>query len=518
MDKLPLALTIDLGTQSLRASLIDTTGNIVAIVKKPYKPPYVSEQKGYAEQDADFYWEYAVDAMTQLCANNKDKLDRIVGATVTSFRDSAVLLDANYKPVRKVILWCDERTAEAKEKLPWLHRAAFAIVGMTDTIELNRKRTMAHWIKENEPSNWSKTKKYVNISTYMTYKLTGVLADSPSGMTGHYPIYYKGKKWYKDGALKGRIFGIPNSMCPALVQSGEVIGCITDEVAEKVGLPKGIKLYATGSDKGCETIGLGALSRDIAAISYGTASTVEVSNQKYYEPEKFLPSYSAAVPGWYNMDVQVYRGYWMINWFAKEFAKEDIEDATIEKMTVEEVLNESLAEIPPGSDGLVLQPYWGPALSRPLGKGAIVGFSSVHTRHHLYRAIIEGIAYALREGLESIENSQGHKVKEIMISGGGSQSDLICQITADVFGLNVSRVQTYETTSLGAATAVLYAAGEFSTIEEAEAAMSHIKDTFIPNELAHQQYEYLYKKVYLQMFPHLKDVYKQISTYDKKYK
>ena len=518
MSNNPLALTIDFGTQSLRASLIDKKGNIVAIVKHKYDPVYHSPQKGYAEQDADFYWECCISALKELAKNHQDKLDSIIGATVTTFRDSAVLLDANYKPIRSVILWLDQRMAKAKERIPTLHAIAFKLVGMENTITLNRKRTMAHWIKENQPQVWLKTKKYVNVSTYFIYKLTGRLADSPSGVTGHYPINFKQRQWYKEGALKGRIFGIPNRMLCELVNPCDLIGTIKDDVADATGLPRGIKLYASGSDKGCETLGLGALSRDVAAISYGTASTVEVSNKKYHEPETYLPAYGAVVPGWYNMEVQIYRGYWMIGWFTKEFAQKEALQAEIQSTAVEELLNHNLYTVPPGSDGLVLQPYWGPGLKRPLAKGAIVGFSDIHTREHMYRAIIEGIAYALREGLEGIEKSQRHKVKEIRISGGGSQNDAICQITADVFGLPVSRVQSIEATSLGAATSIFYACGEFKTIEEGMESMCHIKDTFTPDHLANQQYQYLYKKVYLKMFPQLNDVYKDLKRYDNKFK
>ena len=178
-------------------------------------------------------------------------------------------------------------------------------------------------------------------------------------------------------------------------------------------------------------------------------------------------------------------------------------------MAVEELLNSKLWTIPPGSDGLVLQPYWGPGLSRPLAKGAIIGFSDVHTRAHLYRAIIEGIAYALREGLEGIEKSQKHKVKEIRISGGGSQSDAICQ-------LPVSRVQTFETTSLGAAIATFVALGEYSSVEEATEKMSRVSSTFMPDETAHKKYNYLYNKVYVKMFPQLNKLYKDIKKFDKK--
>ena len=207
----------------------------------------------------------------------------------------------------------------------------------------------------------------------------------------------------------------------------------------------------------------------------------------------------------------------MLSWFSKNFASELIDESRIQSMAVEEILNKRLSNIPPGSDGLVLQPYWGPGLRRPLAKGGIIGFSDIHTREHLYRAIIEGIAYALKEGLESIEKSQRCKVKELRISGGGSQSDAICQITADIFNLPVSRVQTYETTSLGAAIATFVAIGEYKTVEEAMAAMSHKTQTFVPNKDAVSQYEDLYRKVYLKMYPQLKDVYRDLNKFTKRY-
>lgn len=516
MSTNPLALTIDIGTQSTRTTLIDKKGNILFIAKQKYTPVYLSPKKGYAEQDPNFYWEYIKTCLKELTSKCADKLNDIVGATITAFRDSSVQLDKDLKPIRNCILWLDQRTSSAKEKIPGIYNFLFRLVGMTDTIELNRKRTIAHWLKEYEPETWKKTYKYVNISGYLTYLLTGNLVDCCSSVTGHYPINFKKRQWYKDGALKGCIFGIPNSMLCELKQPGEVLGIIQDSVAEECGLPKGIKLYASGSDKACETIGLGALSRDIGAISYGTASTIEVSNKKYHEPEPFLPAYPAAVPNFYNMEVQVYRGYWMLTWFSKEFASELIDEAKIQSLAVEELLNEQIKNIQPGSDGLVLQPYWGPGLSRPLSNGSIIGFSDVHTRGHLYRAIIEGIAYALREGLEGIEKSQHHKVKSLMISGGGSQSEVICQITADIFGLPVSRVQTFETSSLGAAAAVFVATKEFDSVNDAISAMSHKSDTFYPNPEAEQKYNYLYKNAYLKMYPKLKNIYKDITNYRKK--
>ena len=516
MIKDPLVLTLDFGTQSLRVSLTNDKGVIENIERCKYEPPYYSESYGYAEQDPDYYWEAAKETVKKLTTNAKDKLDRIIGATITTFRDTSVQLDRDLKPLRKSILWLDQRLAKGKEKLPFWHWMIFTLIGMKPTIILNRARTVAHWLKENERDTWNRTYKYVNISTYLNYKMTGNLVDSCASVVGHYPINFKARKWYKTSHLKARIFGIPERMLCELRQPGEVLGVIKDSIAEELGLPFGIKVYATGSDKACETVGLGALSSDVAAISYGTASSISVSNEKYHEPEPFLPAYPAAVPSWYNMEVQIYRGYWMLTWFSKEFAHDLDKEATKKKAPIEELLNTKLSSVPPGSNGLIVQPYWGPGLSRPLARGGIIGFSDIHTRAHLYRSIIEGIAYSLKEGLESIERSQRKRVKEIRVSGGGSQSDDICQITADIFNLPVSRVQTFETTSLGASVAVFCATGHFKTVEEATKNMSHISKTFYPNEIAKKEYEFLYKNIYVKMYPQLKGIYKDINKFSKR--
>ena len=172
----------------MRTALINKAGEIVYLSKKAYKPVSFAIKTGYAEQFADFYWDNLVECLKKLSKESLENLNDIVAMTVTTFRDSAVLLDENNKPLRPVILWMDQRLARADEKLPLMHRFAFKLVGMMDTVTMNRTRTAAHWIRENEPEIWAKTKKYVNISTYINYRLTGELADYPGCLTGHYPL------------------------------------------------------------------------------------------------------------------------------------------------------------------------------------------------------------------------------------------------------------------------------------------------------------------------------------------
>ena len=514
--KEPLILTIDFGTQSVRAGLFNKKGETVALIKEKYEPPYHSPKPGYAEQDPDFYFASLCKATNKLVQENGDKMGDVLGIVMSFFRDSVVCLDKDNNVLRPAILWLDERRAEGKQKMPLLHRFLFKAIGMKPTIDLNMKRSMAQWIKENQPEIWAKTDKFMMISTYITMKLLGKYVDSPCSQAGHLPIDFKKGDWYKkpEKHLKGQIFGVNRERLCDLVPVGEVMGTITEEASKLTGLPVGLKMFAGGSDKSAETLGLGVIDDKTAAISYGTASTIEIPIKRYSDAEPFLPSYPAIVKGYYNLDVQVYRGYWMLNWFAKQFGLKAVDELVDEKEEIIK-LNQQMELIPPGSDGLVLQPYWGPGLRRPLAKGAIIGFADYHTKIHMYRAIVEGIAYCLKEGLELFEKKRlHHKIEKIRISGGGSQSDLICQITADIFGLPVSRIQTFECSSLGCALAGFIAAGEFKSVEEAAKAMVHQSDEFIPNPDNVKRYKYLFENVYMPMYPSLKNIYFNVKKYN----
>lgn len=514
----PLILTIDFGTQSVRAGLFNKKGETVDLVQIKYDPPYFSSKPGYAEQDPNFYYEKLCEATKTLVKNNKERISDVLGMAMSFFRDSVVICDKDNKPLRPAILWLDERRADGKFKLPALSRAIFNLVGMKETIDLNMKRSMGQWLRENEPENYEKMDKFMMISTYVNMLLLGEYVDSPSCQAGHLPIDFKKGKFYsKDNHLKGQIFGVPvNKLC-RLVKQGDVVGTLCEKAAKDTGLPVGLKMLVTGSDKSAETLGLGCVDETVAAISYGTASTVEVSIDKYKDAEPFLPSYPAILNGKYNMDVQIYRGYWMLHWFEQQFGSKETLEAQLQKMSTLQVLNEKMLKIAPGSDGLILQPYWTPGLRRPLAKGAIIGWSDTHTYIHLYRSIIEGIGYALREGLEFFENKRlHHKVNEIRIAGGGSRSDAICQITADIFGLQISRVHTNECSSLGCAIAGFVCAGEFKDEKEAVKAMVRQGETFYPNKENHAKYDYLYKEVYLKMYPSLANTYKTLKNYEKK--
>ena len=508
----PLILTIDVGTQSVRASLFDKQGTCLSMEKESYEPAYYSSKPGYAEIDADEYFDYMSKAIRRLTEKKPNLVERIAGITIDTFRDSAVLLDAENKPLRPIILWLDSRMAKCEKKLPLWSRFLFALVGKTYTVEVNRRRSMMNWVKENEPEIFGKVAKYVNVSTYLIYRLTGKLVDTASSYSGHYPLDYKKGQFYKNPTkhLQGQVFSVrKDQLCP-LVEPGVPLGGLQADVAKDFGLPEGLPLLVAGSDKTCETLGVGVIDTSMAAISLGTAATIETTTRKYVESIKFLPSFMNVIPNSYNMDIQIYRGFWMVNWFLREFAAMQIDDLFAESDPAH--FNARINDVPPGCDGLVLQPFWGSPLDRPEVKGSMIGFSDGITREHIYRAIIEGIAFELcyDYGVLNHQLKGKFKPKEIRLSGGGAKSDEVCQIFADVFGIPTTRVQTIETSSLGAAIAGFLNLKEFASPEEAIASMVHKKDTFVPNPETHAIYDDIFKNAYLPLYPSLKKVYRYI--------
>jgi sugar (pentulose or hexulose) kinase len=509
----PLALTIDFGTQSVRVSIFNRQGEILAIKKQVYHPTYESSKPGYAEHNASFYWDNLKQVTLTLQKDHPDLLKQVTTAAMTAFRGTAIMLDQDKKPVRKVILWLDQRLAKF-EPFSLFHNIAYHFLGLYQTAKLNSRRTMARWVRQNEPETWKRVRYYVALSTYFNYLLTDQLTDSAANMIGHYPLDFITSKWYKPTHIKAAIFNIPLSMLVPLKKPGDLLGRITKKASAELGLPEGLPIYAAGPDKAAETLGTGCLTNDTANLSYGTSVSMTVPSKVYVEPEPFLPGYPSSLPNLYNIEVHINRGYWMISWFRDNFAHKETAEAMIDQMAVEEKLNQQMMKIPPGSEGLVLSPYWGPGLRRPEAKGAIVGWSDVHTKVHLYRAIVEGIAFGIQEGFLGMQKRLKHKVKEIRVSGGGSKSDAICQITADIFNLPVSRVQTNETSSLGTAIAAFLASGDFTSAEEAVASMVRVSKTFNPNPEAVKRYQYLYHKVYAKIYPKLLNLYRDLIKFN----
>lgn len=505
-------LSIDCGTQSLRAMIFSLTGELLAMKRVTFEP-YISLNPGWAEQDPEIYWEALKKACNSLKEENAEYFSQIAGVGVTTMRDSMVNVDKNGNTLRPLMVWLDQRKAKPVYKPGIGMKLLIWFIGMGDSIKKAQRDGKCNWIRQNQPEIWKKTYKYLQVSGFLNYRLTGEFKDSTASQIGHIPFDYKRQKWGNPKNLltfSAKLYPIEKEKLPELVLPGEIIGTITKTAGNETGLTENLPVVACGSDKGCETLGMGVLTNSIASLSFGTTATIQTTSKKYIEPIRFMPAYPAVFTGSFNPEVEIFRGFWMISWFKTEFAHKEIEEAKERGISEEEVLNELLSESPPGSMGLLVQPYWSPGLSQPSAKGAIIGFGDVHKKPHIYRAVIEGLVYALKEGKERIEKVSGTKIHRLAVSGGASQSDEICQIASDIFNLPVIRGRTAETSGLGAAILTAFGTGNYKTLDEAVGKMIQTKDEFHPNANHVKVYTLLYKKVYKKMYRKLEPFYHSI--------
>ena len=305
---------------------------------------------------------------------------------------------------------------------------------------------------------------------------------------------------------------IRREQLPELRKPGERLGQISAEASRHTGIPEGLPLIAAGADKACEVIGAGGVDPSTACLSYGTTATINTTRSKYLETIPLIPPYPSAIPDHFNTEVMIFRGFWMVSWFKQQFGLREMQRAKELGVAPETLFDELVNSVPAGSMGLMLQPYWSPGIREPglEAKGSIIGFGDVHTRAHLYRAILEGLAYALRQGKEKIEKRSGTKIVRLRVSGGGSQSDAAMQLTADIFGLPAERPHTYETSGLGAAIDCAVGLGLHPDFTTAIAAMTRVGEVFMPQAAAQQTYERLYQEVYQRMYKQLKPLYQSI--------
>ncbi len=506
-----LILAIDNGTQSVRALLFDLRGELVAESRVPIEP-YFSERPGWAEQHPGVYWEALCQACQTLWAESQVPQKAIKGVALTTQRGTVVNVDREGRPLRPAIVWLDQRRTEGLPPVGGLWGLAFKLARMSQTVAYLQAEAEANWIRTHQPEIWRQTHKYLFLSGYLTYRLVGRFVDSVGCQVGYVPFDYKRLKWAGSRDWKWQAVPMDPTLLPDLIPPTGPLGQITPQASQASGIPVGLPLIAAAADKACEVIGAGCLQPHVGCLSYGTTATINTTHKKYVEVIPLIPPYPAAVPGAYSLEVQVYRGYWMVSWFKREFGLREKLVAEKREVQPEELFDELVERVPPGSMGLTLQPYWSPGIKvpGPEAKGAIIGFGDVHTRAHIYRAILEGLAYALREGQERTERRSKVPITELRVVGGGSQSDAAMQITADLFGLPTARPHTYEASGLGAAIDAAVGLDLHPDFATAVREMTRTRDWFEPNPDNHRIYDGLYRRVYRRMYKQLKPLYKEI--------
>lgn len=509
--KRDLLLAIDVGTQSVRALLFDRSGAVVAKAQLPIEP-YRAPQPGWAEQDPELYWQVLVQVCQTLWAQSGVMSERVAALSVTTLRATLICVDEQGRPLRAAIVWLDQRRADGLPPLAPGWRLLLGLAGVSNLVDDVRREAEANWLAQHEPQIWRATRKFLFLSGYLAFRLTGDYVDAVASQVGYVPFDYRRQRWASAGDWRWRAFPVRPDQLPRLVAAGAGMGALSLSAAQSLGLPAGLPLIASGADKACEVLGCGLSAGREGALSLGTSATINTVQPRYLEVQSRLPAYPAAIPGAFNSEIQIHRGFWMVSWFKREFAQREEALALQRGVPVESLFDDLVRAVPAGSQGLTLQPYWSPGVRQPgpEAKGAIIGFGDVHTRAHLYRAILEGLAYGLRAGKETIERRLHAPLTRMVASGGGSQSDAAMQILADVFGMPVERPHTPETSALGAAINAAVGCGMYLDHASAVAAMCRCARRFEPDPASVALYDALYRDVYAPLYARLRPIYQRL--------
>lgn len=508
-------LVLDCGTQSIRSIVFDKFGKMLGFEKVKY-PSYITNDQGFVEIDADIIWECAIESVSKFRKSNPEVMKNVEAITIASQRSTSVFVDKEGKPLKNAISWMDTRKLEENYKISNVEKKIYKLMNVWDIVDSYNRGCPYHWVAVNEPEVMKKVHKLLFLSTYLNFKLTGLFRDCVTSAPGNISFSNKKLDWASPNDVEGKVFKVKQEHLFELVQPGELIGDLTEEASKSLHLPKGLKVIAGGSDKACETIGIGCFDESTVSVSLGSMVTVQTTTDKYLPLYKYGTVFPAAIEGKYTPELGITRGFWLVSWFIDEFAELERSESKDKQISIERVLNEKLDKVAPGSDGLLMQPYWMSDVRYPNASGTLIGLNDVHTRIHIYRALVEGLGYSIKEGINAVEAKTKTTVKAVGLSGGGSQSDILCQVLANILNKDLYVVQTHETTGLGAAMLGYINLGIYKDVEEAASNMIHSKKVYKPDPKIAETYESLFKEVYKLTYKRLQPVYKKMVEVGKR--
>ena len=490
-------LALDSGSQSSRALLFDSRGRVLARGQRAHAP-MLHPEPGAVEQDPQ-------DIRACLFGSVRDALEGwggdargIVGAALTTQRNVTLALDADGQPLRDAISWLDRRTADPL-KVPSLPlRALFRLLGDEAIVSRLLCKSVPRQWQQRDPELLEQVRHVVPLEAWLHHELTGELATAPGGLIGVWPMDMRGRT-LSEQPLMHRLLGFQSQWLPRVVEVGQEVGAITAAAAVETGLPEGLPLFAVGGDKQAEALGAGVRlgGWEVFAVSLGTASSVTMAWPQPTQSRSYRwITNVAAEPGAWALEYMVFRGMWTAAWFARNFAR-DLEQAAQEAgLPVEALLVREAEAAPAGADGLMIWPRWSPSIQHPEEAGTLVGLRETHSRGHVFRALLEGIAYDLRRGADILRDATGADPREVRVGGGGARSDLVVQIVADVLGLPVRRPPMAELSALGAAVVAGVGAGMFGDFDTAVEAMVSLGPLVQPDPSRRAVYDRAYAEAY----------------------
>jgi xylulokinase len=480
-------LGLDVGTGGSRAVVINTQGQIIAAATIEHTP-FASPRIGWAEQDARDWWSASAAAVRAVLGTDGVRAEEIGAVGFSGQMHGAVLLDERDDPLRPAIIWCDQRT-DAECRALTENLGASRLIELTSNPALtNFTLTKMLWVREHEPALWQQVRSLLLPKDYVRLRLTGDRATDVADASGTLLFNVTDRVWSEEMLAATEIDA---RVLPHVYESIEVTGSVSSTGAEATGLRPGTPVVAGAGDQAAGAVGMGIVHPGAVSATIGTSGVVfAATDRPALDPKGRVHTFCHAVPDrWHVMGVTQGAGL-SLRWFRDQFGAgvSDGRDSY-------ERLMEEAASVPAGADGLLWTPYLmgerTPHLD-PHARASLVGLTASHTRAHVVRAILEGVAFSLRDTFQ-IFNEMNVPVETIRIGGGGARSHVWRQIQADVYGQTVETVEAEEGAAYGAALLAGVGGGAWASVDEACAATVRAASQFSPNpaavELMSRQYE-----------------------------
>lgn len=470
-----VVIGLDVGTSGTKAVAVNESGKVIASALVEY--PLYSPKPNWAEQDPADWRRASFEALHRLAHDPKVVASEVAAIGLTGQMHGSVFLDSGNRVLRNALLWCDQRTAKQCDDITSKVGAQRLIEMVCNPALTGFTAPKILWLRENEPSIYDKVAKVLLPKDYIRLELTGEFATDVADASGTLLFDVTKRMWHKELMS---ILDIPADFVPRAFEGPEITGRLTKQAAEATGLPAGIPVVAGGGDQAAGGVGCGIVRRGVLSSTVGTSGVVFAFSDKItLDPQGRVHTFCHSVPGkWHVMGVVLSAGG-SLRWFRDALCQNEKAVASITGKDPYEYITASAESVPIGCEGLTFLPYLTGERTPHKdadAKGAFIGLSLRHTRGHMARAVLEGVAFAMRDSLE-IMREMGVPITQVRASGGGAKSAFWRQMQADVNNTPLVTTNVDEGPAFGAALLASVGAGIFKTVEEACDASIQVVDT-----------------------------------------
>jgi xylulokinase len=503
-------LGLDIGTTGSRAVIINESGAVCSAASADHAP-MTQHQHTWAEQEPEDWWRAAQEAIRAALAQGKISGANIAGLGLSGQMHCIVLLDSQHRVIRPSIIWCDQRS---QAQADWFTER----IGAQRLKEITCNPALTGfsvpkllWVKDNEPASYQRMQMLLLPKDYIRFRLTGEFATEVSDASGMLLLDVPKRRWSTEilAAL-----GLRCEQLPIVAESDQPTTHISDSAAEATGLKKGTPVVGGGGDQAAGGVGNGIVESGIVSSTIGSSGVLFAhTDAPHLDLRGRVHTFCHAVPQkWHVMAVTQGAGL-SFRWFRDNFAAAEVELARLSGKDPYELLTAEAATATAGSEGLLYLPYLmgerTPHLD-PLARGVFFGLTARHSRAHMIRAVLEGVAYSLRDGLE-IFREMGVPSEQVRASGGGGRSPLWRQIQADVFNRELVTINATEGSAYGAALLAAVGTGGFSSVEEACRSCIRVTGRCEPEARRAMMYEEYYS-IYRDLYPRLRDSFRAVAS------